>query len=316
MVAPREKYRRGRAVLHRLLTMEAPPFHMVWVDEGRAPRRLRRWVAAESDRIGFRHLALPARAGANACRAHGVDLAVTPFVLLLDNDAFLGDGALAALLDCAHATDAAFVAPVCTYRDGAVHHAGSGDRLEDGDDGRRLVDHRRATGGLDPARLERARADGPELHCVLVRRSALRAGGGLDADLLSSMDCTDLGLRLVDRDGGGWVEPRAIVTYDNAWPLPNDLPLYLGRWSRATVEHDLAHFAARWQLDPADRRLDQHRQHLAGRRHRLVRYPRGALRRGLGGGAVDRFDRAVDPVLDRFSDVRQTTPMGGSRRRR
>ncbi|MGK2947112.1 MAG: glycosyltransferase family 2 protein [Acidimicrobiales bacterium] len=305
VVVPREKYRRGRAVLERLLAMEAPPFHLVWVDEGRAPRRLRRWVAAEADRRGFRHLALRDRAGANACRARGVELAVTPYVLLLDNDAFLGEGALAALLDCAHATDASFVAPVCTYRSGAVHHAGGGDRLEESVDGRRLVARRQPTGGLDPAHLERARADGPELHGVLARRSALRAGGGLDPDLFSSMDCTDLGLRLVDRDGGGWVEPRAIVTYDNAWPRPNDLRLYLGRWSRATVEPDLAHFVDQWQLDPADRRVDEHRQHLSTRRRRLVRYPRGALRRTLGGGAVGRFDRAVEAVLDRFSDVRR-----------
>jgi GT2 family glycosyltransferase len=306
VVVPRDKYRRAWAVLQHLLSMEAPPFALVWVDEARSPRRLRRRISAEAHRRGFRHLPVEHRAGANECRARGLEVATTPYVLLLDNDAFPHDGALSALLACARQTRASFVAPVCLYSDGGVHHAGSGAHLADDGGERRLVEVRRPHGvrlDLIPE-LARSRADGPELHGVLVRRSSVIAAGGLDAGLSSSMDCTDLGLRLADLDGGGWFEPDAVVTYDDAGPRPLDLPLYVDRWSRATVEHDIARFTDRWGLQPSDARVEEHRQHLLGRRRRLVRYPRAVIRRALGDGALHWFDGAVDAALDRFSDAR------------
>ncbi len=142
------------------------------------------------------------------------------------------------------------------------------------------------------------------MHGVLVRSDSLTAAGGFDTELLSSLDCADLGLRLQGVDGSGWFEPGATLTYDASRPRPSDLPLYLGRWSRATVEHDIVRFAATWDLDLRDPRLDDHRGFLEERCMRAIPYARGGVRRAFGPAAVARLEQALDAVFDRFSDAR------------
>jgi hypothetical protein len=307
VVAPREKYSRARAVLEALLAQDAPPFRLVWVDEARVPRRLGAWMHEQSLRAGFRYVSLRHCAGANECRALGMELAATPFVLLLDNDAFLGPGSLAALCDCMRSSGASFVAPVYLEDTGSVHHAGGPTAVVDGPGGRELVEDLLcgSRGTALRSQLVRTRSGSLEMHGVLVRASSLTVAAGLDACLLSSMDCADLSLRLGAVDGGGWLEPAATITYARRRLHPSDLPLYVGRWSRASVEHDIARFAATWDLDPRGARLEQHRGFLRMRRMRAVRYLRGAVRRTLGDGAAARFEHVIEPVLDRLSDARR-----------
>lgn len=305
VVAPREKYRAARAVFDALLRAEGPGFRLVWVDEARAPLSLRRWVDAHADQRGIRHLVLDRRSGANECRARGLAAASTPFVLFLDNDAIPGDGAIGSLLDCMHATNASFVAPLYLESDGSVHNAGGKTRIVEAPAGRRFVEEHLIGGRATAARnrLERMRTDSLEMHGVLVRASSLAAAGGLNRELLSSMDCADLSLRLQDRDGGGWLEPAATVTYDSSLPRPADLPLFLARWSRASVEHDIVRFARTWELDVRDARLETHREMLKVRRMRVVRYLRGGVRRALGLDARDRVDDVLERLFDRFTDA-------------
>jgi hypothetical protein len=142
------------------------------------------------------------------------------------------------------------------------------------------------------------------MHGVLVRADSLVTAGGLDTQLLSSLDCADLGLRLQGIDGSGWLEPRATLTYDSSPPRVSDLSLFLGRWCRATVEHDITRFAQSWAIDPHDARLEDHRGFLRKRCMRVVRYVRGTARRVFGERAVQRLDDALYPVFDPFSDAR------------
>jgi len=307
VVAPREKYSRARNVLSALAAAETPPFHLVWVDEARAPRAHRRWLDDHAPRTAFTHVVLPHRAGANECRMRGFEARHTPLVLFLDNDAFLGPGALAALLECMHDTRAAFVTPLILERSGAVHHAGGTTAIVDGSAGPSLVEDLPLQGKPGEAvrpDLVRRPTGALEMHGVLVRSDALVAAGGLDTRLLSSLDCADLGLSLQGLDGSGWLEPSASVTYDASQPRPSDLPLYLGRWSRATVEHDMAHFATKWGLDPHDARLDEHRGFLHARCMRAIPRVRGVVRRMFGVPAAKRLERMLEPVFDLFSDAR------------
>jgi glycosyl transferase family 2 len=307
VVAPREKYRRAAHVFTALSEADAPPFRLVWVDEARAPRSFRRWIEQRASRPGVVHLTLLHRAGANECRMRGFDASATPFVLFLDNDAFLGDGAVSALLECMRDTNASFVSPLMLDNDGSVHHAGGTTRIVDGADGPHFVEELPLLGTqADVIRRElvRAPAGALEMHGVLVRASSLVAAGGLDTQLLSSMDCGDLGLRLQGIDGSGWFEPRATLTYDSSPPRLSDLSLYLGRWCRSTVEHDITRFAATWGVDVDDPRLDHHRSFLRKRCMRVIRHLRGAVRRTFGQPAATRFEDACASAFDLFSDVR------------
>jgi len=307
VVVPREKYSRAGAVFTALVDADMPPFRLVWVDEARAPRAHRRRMEQLASRPGVDHLVLPHRAGANECRMRGFESSRTPFVLFLDNDAFLGPGAAAAMIECMRATSASFVSPLILDVHGGVHHAGGATAIVAGGRGPCLVEtlpHQGAPSAAVRHQLARAPASALEMHGVLVRSASLLTAGGLDTQLMSSLDCADLGLRLQGRDGSGWFEPGATVTYDSSRPRPSDLPLYLGRWSRATVEHDISRFAATWDLDVHDARLDEHRGFLHSRCMRVLPKVHGGVRRVLGPSAVKWLDRVVDPVFDVFSDAR------------
>ena len=307
VVVPREKYRRATDVFRALEDLDAPPFRLVWVDEVRAPRPYRRWIDEQAARPGVTHLALPYRAGANECRMHGFRVSDTPYVLFLDNDAFLGPGALRSMLECIRTTNASFVSPLILDRDGSVHHAGGTTAIVPAADGRHLVEVLPFQSCPPPAvraDLVGAPTSALEMHCVLIRAESLVAVGGMDTQLLSSLDCADLGLRLGAVDGSGRFEPAATATYDGSAPAVSDLALFLGRWSRATVEHDIARFAQSWGIDPHDARLDEHRGFLRTRCMRTVRYVRGAARRVFGAHAATRVEDACDPIFDLFSDAR------------
>ena len=298
VLAPRESYSRQVGGILDLLARPGPPIGLVVVDEVRCPSRVRERTASLAEEHGFTHVHLDRRAGANECRQQGFDRVTSPFALFLDNDARLADGAVETLLRRADATDASFVAPLCISRDGTVHYAGSVARIV----GRDLLEIR--LHGHPPADemaplLDAVPTDAPELHGVLVRSASLRSAGGFDTDLDAAMDCVDLGLRLQDVDGGGWLEPAAAVSYANAFPRISDLPLYLDRWSRATIAHDIDHFAERWRIEAESPRLLQHWEALGLRRFRLIRYLRGAVRRTLGTSARSKVDGAFDAVLER-----------------
>jgi len=307
VVVPREKYRRARDVFTALLAAGGPPFRLVWVDEGRAPQEHRRWMQPRVSAPGIVHITLPHRAGANECRMRGFEATSTPFVLFLDNDAFLAPGAIAELMDCMHSTNASFVTPLIVERNGTVHHAGGTTEIVEGAGGRRFVEELPLQGkraATTRHQLVRAPTSALEMHGFLVRSDCLVTAGGLDTELLSSLDCADLGLRMRRCDDSGWLEPNAILTYDGSSPRVSDLALYLGRWSRATVEHDMARFASTWDIDAHDARLESHRGFLRPRRMRVLRYLRGGARRAFGPSAVTRLEDAFDPFLDLFSDAR------------
>jgi glycosyltransferase involved in cell wall biosynthesis len=288
----------------RLLALDDIPFDLVVIDDLRAPRRLRRWLDRLAERAELRHITLRHHAGVNEARMHAFAQVQTQYVLFIDNDAFLHDGSLGRLLECAEQTGAAFVAPL--YLEGTgepkIHFAGGTARIVDSPAGPRLVEDRpfaHARHADVAEQLERRPCDVPEMHGVLVRSDALRRVGGLDTALQSSMDCLDLGFRLRDAEGGGWFEPAALITYDDRRPVPSDLRLYMARWSRRTTEGDIDRFAEQWGLDAADPGFHEHRGVLRQRCVRPYRYARGAVRRLLGDGPADRVDRAVEAVVDR-----------------
>jgi GT2 family glycosyltransferase len=305
VIAPREKYSFTRATVERLLAMSTPAFELVIVDDVRAPRRLRRWLTEEAARQGFRYVTLGHRAGVNEARMVGFTGATTPYTIFIDNDVWLHDGAIAALLSCVEETNASCVAPVyCIGRhdDDTIHHACGALSVVQEDGRPRLRESDLFyRGRLRDVRdqMRRQPAGAVELHLVLVRTDALRAAGGLDTNLGSSMDCVDLSFRMQAQVGGVWFEPAAVVTYDHSQPRRGDLALYLSRWSATQVDRDIERFVAEWQLDPADPRLQQHRGHLTRRQMKFLPSARRVARKLVGRRGMALANRTADKIVNR-----------------
>jgi hypothetical protein len=306
VVVPRESYRCAIERVDRLIAEYGSGTRVIWVDDSRCPPRITRHIERRLAMIDGHLVRLPGRAGVNACRASGFARVETPYVLFNDNDTFLDSGALEKMIGCMDETGASFVIPVCNFPDRRVHHFGGETRIEIDARGRHLheVTHHKFPPPIGPDGPQRTPVRSLEMHAVLVRTEELRAAGGFDTRLRSSLDCTDLSLRLSDVGGGGWLEPSASVTFQSPRVRIGDLPMYWARWSGRTVEEDCRSFIESWGLRSDDPRVDHHRTTLRDRRMRPVRYVRGGIRRSLGSGAVRHFDRVLDSAIDRFSDAR------------
>jgi GT2 family glycosyltransferase len=305
VMVPREKHALTGAMIDRLLSMSTPPFELVVVDDVRAPRKLRRWLTTEAARVGFRHIELDHAAGVNEARMAGFTAAHTPYVIFMDNDVWLHDGAVDALLSCADETDASCVAPVyCLGRrdDDMVHHACGGAEIITVDGRRRLREsqlfHERRLRDVRD-QMHRQQCESVELHCALVRTESLREAGGLDTRLASSMDCLDLAFRMQDRAAGVWFEPSAVVTYDPSSPRLGDLSMFLSRWSARQINRDIEQFASEWDLDPDDPWLDRHRYWLGQRRWKFLGSFRRVARTVAGRRGRRILRRTADAVVNR-----------------
>lgn len=311
VVSPREKYSGTRATVERLLTMPSPAFELVVVDDARAPRSLRRWLSDQADSHGFEYITLPGRAGVNELRMRAFADVRTRYAMFIDNDVWLHDGAIEALVRCGEETEASAVAPVyCIGPRGhdTIHHAfGKAHVYEENGKPRlhesHVFDRRRVRDVRHE--LHRSPSESIEMHCAFVRADALRAAGGLDRELGSSMDCVDLALRMQGQ-GTVWFEPDAVAGYDNSEPRLRDLPLYLDRWSASQIEHDIGRFIDVWNLDPADPQFERHRFWLNHRRWLFLQRPRRAVLKRFGPRPVAAVKRALDAIDRTFFRHRAT----------
>jgi hypothetical protein len=100
------------------------------------------------------------------------------------------------------------------------------------------------------AQATRRTTEEAEFHSVLVDTAWLQRFGGLDADLLSLYEHTDLCMRIREAGGSVWFEPHAVVSYGRSRFIDRrDRAYYVLRWSEAWNERSSERFQASWQLD-------------------------------------------------------------------
>jgi GT2 family glycosyltransferase len=300
VVAPRESFSHTKASLESVLHSTRVPFDLVYVD-GNSPARVRRYLEGSAREAGFTLIRRDAYLSPNEARNIGFARVDTPYVAFVDNNAVVGDGWLDILLECARTTNAAFVSPVYCVGSldaGVVHMAGGEGRIDVVDGTRTLVDvHRHCYSRLSDMHqtLRREPCEIAEFHCMLARSDVVADVGGFDTGLPAALEHFDFCLQ-AEKLGGGWFEPRAVVTHLAPPPMPaSDVPYFALRWSKAWIDASFEHFAAKWQLRPDDPGLRQDREWLDGYRWKHLRYVRGGLRRTLGPRAV----RVVDRIADR-----------------
>jgi GT2 family glycosyltransferase len=136
-----------------------------------------------------------------------------------------------------------------------------------------------------------------EFHSVLVATAWLERFGGLDPDLLSLYEHTDLCMRVRDAGGSVWFEPEAVVSYGRSRFVDRrDRAYYVLRWSEVWNERSSERFRASWHLD-ADPYPGVANWTTTRRRYAYRPFTTPMNR-------IGRFGRPVVDLVDRFAQRR------------
>ena len=280
VVVARDRWSQAPATLDVLLA-RTHRRHPVVVVDGRAPRSVARALdrSAASGRVGVvrrdRHLA------GNEARNLGADGARTEWVAFVENDAIPSDGWLETLLAVGEARGAASAYPAFLLNgsEGPIVQGLGADLEVGGAWGARHVHERQhhlnrqwheVAPGLEA--VERVQS---EFHALAVRRELLDALGGLDEELLSWFDHTDLALHHQRLGAAAWFVPEATCTYLAPPPVSfTDLLSFELRWSKEWYRRSLDRLCATWGLNPHDSAWANHaRYRTAVRQSVLTPWP-------------------------------------------
>ena len=253
-MVPRERFSATQRSLESLYRDTGSPFDLVCVDGG-SPGPVRRYLAREAERRGFRLIRTDHYLSPNRARNLGLAHVQTPYVAFVDNDVVVTPGWLDALVGCAEETGAAVVGPLCLIGEldeQRIHIASGEARIIERNGERALVErHVHSNRRVDDVRaqLRREPTEVVEFHTMLVRRSVFARLGPLDEGLLNTREHVDFCLRVRGAGEHIYFEPASVMTYlpprDLAW---SDLRYMMLRWSESWSRATLEHFCRQWDL--------------------------------------------------------------------
>lgn len=287
-------HHRGLADLDRCLSSlagQTDDLEIVVVDNGSSE--------PVSPRPSVRLVTLPCNLGFGGGVNAGLAVATGAFVLLLNPDAELAPGALAALVEAAR--DADIVAPRLVLRDQPDRLDNCGHGLyPDG------LNWCRGRGEVASGRFERAE----DLllfsgAAVLFRRSALARSGGFDAAYFAYGEDADLGLRAARLGLRCRYEPRAVVHHavGGSFGRASLRKVFLVERNRLRVA--VTHLPRRWLLASPGWTL---------LRHAALALP-SAAGQGIGAGWSVR-ERVALPFVVAGAQIAALAQLPGSLRRR
>lgn len=254
IMVPRESFAEGPASVANVCAHRENGARLVVVDPG-SPPRVRRELEALASRHDFALIRVDRYLSPNQARNLAIDHLATNYAVFLDNNVRVSAGWLDALERCANETGAAVVAPTSiTVERGRseIHQMGGEAHVTEQDGRRSLRNSHLHQGDAVERRADATRrtTEEAEFHSVLIDTGWLRQFGGLDPQLLSLYEHTDLCMRVRDAGGSVWFEPDAVVSYGRsrfiAW---RDRAYYVLRWSEAWNERSSERFQASWHLD-------------------------------------------------------------------
>lgn len=298
VVVPRERFSKSEAALENLLARTRGPFELVYVD-GNSPPKIRDFLRAKAAQHGFGLVRSEHYLTPNQARNLGLRHVRTPYVAFMDNDVFVEEGWLDALVECADSTGAWVVGPLTfegELEERRIHLVGGYLEIVTDESGKRSLRTRHHLARQPLAEvtepLERKECDFAEFHLCLVRREAFDKTGPLDEELMSSREHLDFCMLVKQAGGTVWVEPASRNTYVTPPPLDRtDLAFFLRRWSERYNETSFRRFCEKWDLDPAP--LEDRKRKANKRRLAALAPLRSAVERVLGARAAHFFDRVL-----------------------
>lgn len=263
IVTPRERFGVARESLESIHANPDIPFDLVYVD-GAGPPDLSRWLAAQANAHGFRHIRLDRFLSPNEARNIGIRAASTDYVVFIDNDVIVSPGWLGRLVATADESGADVVAPLTCQGlplHQEIHQAGA---IVTDDmaaflatpPGQRIMNETMHLQGAPVTAAPASWVDTQccEFHCALARRAVFDRVGLLDEEMLATKEHVDFCLGVLASGGKVVLEPRSVVTYlfpSRARPItPDDRRYFLVRWSQDWQQRSLNRLATKWGLVP------------------------------------------------------------------
>jgi hypothetical protein len=234
----------------------------------------------------------------NEARNLAMQHVTTPYAVFLDNNVQVSPGWLEALERCATETGAAVVAPttITVELGQSVLHQMGGEAHVFERDGRRLLKNSHLHQGEAPedhGNATRELTEEAEFHAVLLDTSWLQKLGGLDPELYSLFEHTDVCMQIRAAGGTVWSEPDSVVSYGRPRFIDRrDRAYYVLRWSEDWNKRSGQRFGTVWKLDE-DPALAVARWANARRRYAYRPFTTPFNRMG-------RFGRPVVDLVDRL----------------
>jgi GT2 family glycosyltransferase len=260
-VLQRESFGHTKRSLENLYATAGEPFDLVYVDGG-SPPRVRKIIEDEAQRRGFRIIRRDRFLMPNEARNLAVATVDAEFMAFVDNDLIFRPGWLRQLLACADETKADITFPLVFMEEPPfrrIHFAGGEARIEATASGRYLRNAHRFTGHyVTPAiaaQFIRTASQMFELHCALVRRSALERLGPFDEGVRTVNEHIDLSLLASLRGCTAMFEPAAVANHLLPKGFPFDIesvPFLLERCRPSKNHAGTQYFRAKWRLAPDD----------------------------------------------------------------
>jgi GT2 family glycosyltransferase len=262
-IVPRERFSCAVDSLRDIVGNTALPYELVYVDGNSPPD-----IAAELARIcaerGFDYRRVDEYLPPNRARNLALERVETRYAVFVDNDVFVDEGWLTALVDCANETGAWAVTPVVLEGTAGLRviHIAGGDLVEERSNGYNRISSRhrfvRTPLASVRSRLVREPVGFCEFHCALVRTDVFDRRAFLDEELLAHAEHLDFA-REVRRAGGEiYFEPSAVVRHDNARPFEAcDREYFDLRWSAEWIEASFQRARRKWELAPDDPMMDR-----------------------------------------------------------
>lgn len=312
IVSAAERFSCTKQTLESIYENTQYPFDLVYVDGG-SPVAIRRYLEEQAKVKGFQLIRTEHYLSPSQARNLGMQKANSKYVVLIDNDVFVGPGWLQQLVQCAEETEATIVAPLVCIGEPLgekIHLAGGEARIELQDEPgkakprrRLLVKHYFPNRPLAKVRdqLHRTKCQMVDLHCVLVRTEMLKQLGGLDEELLSTREHVDLCLSVKEKGGTIYCEPASVVTYvpveERGTLTWSDLPYFMLRWSDAWERSSLDYFLKKWEL-MEDEYVRMRYKRLGNRRYQVLLGP--LLKRSKPLKPVERAILKVERTLNQY----------------
>jgi GT2 family glycosyltransferase len=254
IMVPRESFAEGPASVSNVCAHRENGARLVVVDPG-SPPRVQRALEDLARRHDFSLIRVDRYLPPNQARNLAIEHLTTKFAVFLDNNVRVSPGWLDALERCATETGAAVVAPTSITIElgrSEIHQMGGEAHVAERDGVRSLRNSHLHQGDAVERRDQATRrtTEEAEFHSVLVATTWLERFGGLDPELLSLYEHTDLCMRVRDAGGSVWFEPDAVVSYGRSRFVDRrDRAYYVLRWSEEWNERSSERFQATWDLD-------------------------------------------------------------------
>lgn len=309
VVVPRERFSCTAESLESVYQYTGRPFRLVYVDGG-SPRRVQRYLQAQSQARGFDLIRTEHYLSPNTARNLGLGKVKSDYVVFIDNDVIVSPGWLENLITCAEKTGAWIVSPViCQHKPvhEQIHCAGGKSGIavkqENGVETRHIIEKIFSQGQKVAdlrGELRREKTGLAEFHCMLVRTQVFERLGPLDEKLLNSKEHVDFCILVEQAGGSVYLEPASIVTYVPGPPLKwFDVAFYMLRWSNAWELASLQRLRKKWNLTEDGYFKNRIRNVGWRRRMTIVRPLNSSLPFTRGSKKLERMLVALDKRLNR-----------------